>query len=348
VEVVKHVIGSLALFGLILSACGGGTAATVDGANISVSDVGSLRIMAAPTEADFATDLSNLIINQVITATAREQFGVKLTDGDRQAQIDLVTAQIEAGGSTLDATLEGIGFTMVFLEVFANREALTSKVSEELTSEIALPTDEEVQETYDTEVATYENQVVAQEEAYELQLKFLGMEACTSHILLAAEADANVALERLEDGEAFADLAVELSTGPSGPTGGDLGCSSPAGFVPEFAEAVSDGEIGVPLGPVETEFGFHVILIASREVDETVEPPVAPDIPRFPPFEEAQPQILANLTQNAYADAFQSWFTAAVRGAEVTVSEQFGTWTVPDDAASLPFVTPPPATEPAP
>ena len=90
---------------------------------------------------------------------------------------------------------------------------------------------------------------------------------CVSHILLDSEADAQGALDRLADGEDFAELAVELSTGPSGPSGGDLGCAPSTNYVGPFAEAVDSAELGEIVGPVETEFGFHVLLVDRYEVD---------------------------------------------------------------------------------
>ena len=328
----------------IAGGAGSAAAATVGGADISVSEVRSLRVTSAPTGADFAADLNNLISNTVVTRAAQEQFGIVVTDEDRQAQVDLVTAQIESGGSTVEASLGESGLTDEFLQLFANQEAVSSQVREALGEELDPPTAVEIQEVYATELATYEEQVTAQQEAYELQLKFVGMEVCSSHVLLDTQEDADAALVRLEAGEAFADLAVELSTGPSGPTGGDLGCASLAGFVAEFAEAVAEGEIGVPIGPVETEFGFHVILVTSRDVDQSAEAPVAPEIPPFPKYEESEAGIKQNLVESAIGMAFQDWFTEVLRSADVTVSEQFGTWTVPDDGVSVPQVTPPLAT----
>ena len=90
---------------------------------------------------------------------------------------------------------------------------------------------------------------------------------CVSHILLESETDAQGALDRLADGEDFAELAIELSTGPSGPNGGDLGCAPSTNYVGPFAEAVDSAEIGEFVGPVETEFGFHVLVVERYEVD---------------------------------------------------------------------------------
>ena len=86
---------------------------------------------------------------------------------------------------------------------------------------------------------------------------------CSSHILLETEDDALAALERYEAGAQFGDLAIELSIGPSGPDGGNLGCVIRGQFVPEFEEAAYGGEAGEVVGPVETQFGFHLIRIES-------------------------------------------------------------------------------------
>ena len=88
---------------------------------------------------------------------------------------------------------------------------------------------------------------------------------CVRHILVETEAEGDAIQVRLDDGEDFAELAIELSTGPSGPSGGDLGCASSANYVPPFAEAVDSAEIGEFVGPVQTDFGWHVILVEGTE-----------------------------------------------------------------------------------
>ncbi len=90
---------------------------------------------------------------------------------------------------------------------------------------------------------------------------------CVRHILLDDQAAADEVLAELEGGADFATLAMERSTGPTGPDGGDLGCAPAANYVPEFAEAVTTAEVGAFIGPVETQFGFHVILVEGYEVN---------------------------------------------------------------------------------
>ena len=143
---------------------------------------------------------------------------------------------------------------------------------------------------------------------YEENLETFPVSLCSAHILVETEAEADVAFERATTGgEDFAELAMELSTGPSGPGGGDLGCTDPAGFVPEFSgEALTATEPDEVVGPVQTEFGWHVILVRSTGV---------------PPVEELTDQIDNALTAELSAE-FQSMVGTAV----VEIDPGLGTW----------------------
>ena len=91
------------------------------------------------------------------------------------------------------------------------------------------------------------------------------------HILVATQSEALELVTQLDGGANFEELAKEKSTGPSGPTGGDLGWFSPDQMVPTFSNAVATLEDGkyTPV-PVQTQFGWHVIL---REESRENQPP---------------------------------------------------------------------------
>ena len=85
------------------------------------------------------------------------------------------------------------------------------------------------------------------------------------HILVPSREEAEAAIRRLAGGEDFAALAGELSTGPSGPNGGDLGWFGRGAMVPAFEEAAfALGKGGVSETPVETQFGWHVIRVEDQ------------------------------------------------------------------------------------
>lgn len=91
------------------------------------------------------------------------------------------------------------------------------------------------------------------------------------HILVETQAAASDLIAKLDGGADFAELAQANSTGPSGPSGGDLGWFAPNQMVKPFADAVSTLEDGAySTEPVQTEYGWHVIL---REESRENEPP---------------------------------------------------------------------------
>lgn len=90
-----------------------------------------------------------------------------------------------------------------------------------------------------------------------------------AHILVGTEEEANLVLERLAAGEVFADLAGELSTDMgSGANGGNLGWFGQGMMVAPFEEAVMALDVGQMSAPVQTQFGWHLIVLNEvREQD---------------------------------------------------------------------------------
>lgn len=62
----------------------------------------------------------------------------------------------------------------------------------------------------------------------------------------------------------FAEMASSLSDCPSAAKGGDLGWFGKGQMVPEFEEAAFNAEVGEIVGPVKTEFGYHLILVEDK------------------------------------------------------------------------------------
>ena len=106
------------------------------------------------------------------------------------------------------------------------------------------------------------------------------------HILVADEDACKAVLASIENGEkTFEDAAKECSTCPSGAKGGDLGSFGKGQMVKEFEDAAFSAEIGAVVGPVKTQFGYHLIKVEAKS-----EASVSP-------FEEVAEQIGMNLIQ---------------------------------------------------
>ena len=90
-----------------------------------------------------------------------------------------------------------------------------------------------------------------------------------SHILMDTESEAIDVINMLNDGDDFAELAKNKSTGPSGPSGGDLGWFKRGQMVPPFEKAAfSLNKNEITQRPVQTQFGWHVIKIFDKRIPE--------------------------------------------------------------------------------
>lgn len=122
-----------------------------------------------------------------------------------------------------------------------------------------------------------------------------GAQARAKHILTATEEESLKVLDELQKEEkTFEEAAKAYSTCPSGAQGGDLGTFGRGQMVKEFDEAVFTAEVGKVLGPVKTDFGYHLI-----RVDELSGDGVAA-------FEEVAPQIARQLTAEKQNEVYMA------------------------------------------
>jgi peptidyl-prolyl cis-trans isomerase C len=88
--------------------------------------------------------------------------------------------------------------------------------------------------------------------------------ASARHILVKSQEECESIKKEIEEGSDFAEMAKKHSECPSGQKGGDLGEFSPGQMVKEFNDVVFNEEVDKVHGPVQTQFGYHLIEITSR------------------------------------------------------------------------------------
>jgi len=84
------------------------------------------------------------------------------------------------------------------------------------------------------------------------------------HILVDTQVACEALKTEIEGGADFAAVAKEHSSCPSSRQGGDLGQFGPGQMVPEFDKVVFSAEVGTVQGPVQTQFGFHLLEVTER------------------------------------------------------------------------------------
>lgn len=274
------------------AACSGASVvATVDDATVENASVVALRTSfseGSSYDAEaYRSDLTNLIFFEAQKNAAYEDFGLTGLDdpeavaakiADPTSEEAEVFANVESAPDRTTATVEAVA------EQFIIREEVTA----ELVDDVAYLTD------------VYENQPL------------MVIEVCVRHILTDTQDEAQAAKARIEDGEDFAAVAVEVSLDPSSP-GGQLPCPSPAGaYVPEFSTAVATAPLGELTEPVPSEFGWHIII-----VDERTQPATLDDLLSDP---------LTYLYPGFVNDLWTAWVNDAIRSSDIEVSSQIGVW----------------------
>ncbi|MFK8017168.1 MAG: peptidylprolyl isomerase [Gammaproteobacteria bacterium] len=144
-------------------------------------------------------------------------------------------------------------------------------------------------------------------EAYEAQLNSgSAREYKARHILVETEEEAKSLIEKLDGGADFVELAKSDSTGPSGPNGGDLGWFGQGRMVEPFFNATVELESGnYTTAPVQTRFGWHVILLEQT---------------RDRPFAESSEQLRAELQR----EWVENYVETLKSGATVSWNEATG------------------------
>lgn len=127
-----------------------------------------------------------------------------------------------------------------------------------------------------------------------------------SHILVETEEEALEVKAMLDDGADFAETAREKSTGPSGPSGGELGWFGPGMMVAPFEEAVLELEVGEISGPVETQFGWHIIKLNETRMSE------------LPSLDDLREE----LSQEIYQERLNALLAGLTEEADITLPEE--------------------------
>jgi peptidyl-prolyl cis-trans isomerase C len=156
------------------------------------------------------------------------------------------------------------------------------EVQERVTGE-AEPSDEEIQNYYEK---NKEAQFTTPEQR------------CVRHILFNKDQKekAEDIKQQLENGGDFAKLAKENSQDPgSAENGGDLGCLGKGETVPEFEQAAFGAEQGEIVGPVKTEFGYHILQVTDVKPEQTRS------------LQEVESQIRSQLATEKQSEAFNKW-----------------------------------------
>jgi peptidyl-prolyl cis-trans isomerase C len=241
----RNALTVAALMLITVSAC------SQEGSTPSSGDLGAAQIAVVNGQ-----PVAESVLRMYVLTTERRNLE-ELAPEERTRVIDdliglqLLSQQAEKDGLTSSRTLAA-QLELQRLRLVGN--AMASDYIEKNP-----PTDTDIQAIYDENLP-----------------RLSGQQYKGRHILVTTRDEAASVIAELRQGADFVALAQARADGPTGPNGGALDWFTPDSMPPPFAEAVQAMTVGTyTTEPVETEFGFHVILL---EETRKQEPPALADI----------------------------------------------------------------------
>ena len=199
-------------------------------------------------------------VDQALLRGAADAADVEVTEEDVDNYIEELRDYF-AGGESLEARMAMQGISMEDLRRDIIADMKIRGLLDQMTASVDELDEAEIRAFYD------ENR----------EMFGIPESVSASHILVevprgsdeearaAAKAEITAIREKLLAGETtFEAAAKEHSACPSGGRGGDLGQFARGQMVPSFEEAAFTQPIGVVGEVVETDFGYHLILVSDR------------------------------------------------------------------------------------
>lgn len=129
-------------------------------------------------------------------------------------------------------------------------------------------------------------------------------------IVVKTEEEANQVKERLKRGEDFAKLAQEISLGPEGKKGGDLGFFGRGEMPKEFEDVVFPLPVGKLSQVIKTAYGYHIFRVEEKREAKDLQ------------FSEVKDQIINKLKREKGDAEFQTWMMELKQGAKIEIKEE--------------------------
>lgn len=235
-----------------------------------------------------------------------ESDGIRVTSQDVTAELRYQPAEVRTSVFFRKENLMNL-VTNLFARRVLARQALSNEValSSVERTQLQLAQDKAISDVYlkwldQRNIPTLSILDQRARELYRTEDKRFNEQASVrvSHILVTkgedAKEKASALMQKLRDGAEFATLAKEHSTDPgSAAKGGDLGFFERGRMVKPFEDAAFSAEVDSLVGPVETQFGQHIIKVTAKKIGGRT------------PYDDVKEELYREITAKAQVDGRQ-------------------------------------------
>lgn len=202
------------------------------------------------------------VINTKVMEKLAEDYGVTVDENKVNEKLEEIKAQF-GGEEVFNQIIQQDGMSVDDLKENIRKNLLMAGLNDKLVEKYQ-PTDEEIEKQINDnkkKYTEYNASHILIKNTDETGQKLKGEE------LKAKKEEAEAILKEIKDGGDFEAIAKEKSEDGSKENGGNLGNFYAEKMVKPFAKALEKLEVGQVSDIVETEFGYHIIKLNSKEED---------------------------------------------------------------------------------
>jgi len=259
--------------------------------------------------AQMQDEIANQAMDQLVVKTLLWQESQKLAEALDSEEIEQAMARFRASlppGTVLEDQLQELGMTMEELRENIVRELKINQLLEKQVLGIEPPADEDLLAFYEENKLMYFNRP---ESARARHILVMFTAEDTDEAKAEKRAQVESLRARALAGEDFSELAAVHSECNSAMRGGHLGLFQRGQMVPPFEQAAFTQPIGQIGDVVETQFGYHVVLVDER-FEEGVQP-----------YEEVKDRIKSGLFDMKRQEVLRAYVTQLRENADIELVE---------------------------
>jgi parvulin-like peptidyl-prolyl isomerase len=243
-------------------------------------------------EAKLASQVLDEMVNEELIVQAAEAAKIEVDSSEVQAALDEIKQQNNLDDAGLQQALAQQGYTLAGYKADLRRQLLRLRAVNQLVAPKVNVTDEDVRARYN-ELQRRSSSVSAVQLSHML---FKLPEHPTEQQLDEAKAKATKAMDRVKAGEAFADVAKQVSEDTSTASGGgQLGWFERGSINPEWEQIVFSMDKGDMRGPVPGPQGLHVFYVTDIKQSN------------LQPYDQMKDQLNRELRRRELDKATQNW-----------------------------------------
>ena len=247
------------------------------------------------------------MLEELVIKDRADRLNITISDAELQDSVGRLKLQYGiTSDEAFNASLKEAGLTRPQMEARLRETLLTNKVfARELRSRAEL-TDKELKARYEREKEQYR----LPERAEVREIVITVPEGASGLVAVEKKGMADEITAQIRGGSSFAELAAQFSDAMTKADGGLLGIITKGELIAELATAIFSAKSGDVVGPIPTQFGYHILKVEKRLESE------------IPGFEAVKEKLRQDASEETYQRDYKAYIDNLRKEAFIVIFEE--------------------------